>query len=97
VAPASISRFVALSRTWCSPIPRTSTHGSWLPGPVASPRTFPGEEDSNWRYHARTGQYYCHRFYHFQPKLNPDHPGIQHECAKIASFWLSVGLSGKHG
>jgi maltose alpha-D-glucosyltransferase/alpha-amylase len=55
---------------------------------------FPGEEDSNWRYDARTGQYYFHRFYHFQPKLNPDHPDIQHEFSKIASFWLSVGLSG---
>ena len=55
---------------------------------------FPGEEDSNWRYDDRTGQYYFHRFYKFQPKLNPDHPDIQHEFAKIASFWLSVGLSG---
>jgi maltose alpha-D-glucosyltransferase / alpha-amylase len=64
--------------------------------PEDSPRdlTFPGEEDSNWRYDAHTGQYYYHRFYHFEPKLNPDHPDIEHEFAKIASFWLSVGLSG---
>jgi maltose alpha-D-glucosyltransferase/alpha-amylase len=55
---------------------------------------FPDAEDSNWDYDKEAGQYYLHRFYRHQPDLNVVSPAVRDEIAKIAGFWLQMGLSG---
>ena len=55
---------------------------------------FPDQETSNWQYDEQAGQYYLHRFYKYQPDLNIGDPDVRDEIAKIAGFWLELGLSG---
>jgi trehalose synthase len=55
---------------------------------------FPDEEESNWDYDAQAGQYYLHRFYKHQPDVNIANAKVRDEIAKIAGFWLELGLSG---
>jgi trehalose synthase len=55
---------------------------------------FPDEKTSNWQYDRKAGQYYLHRFYKHQPDLNIADPEVRDEIAKIAGFWLELGLSG---
>ena len=68
----------------------------WRPEPSASPASlaFPDKETSNWQYDRRTGEYYLHRFYRFQPDLNIANPAVRDEICKIAAFWLALGVSG---
>ena len=54
----------------------------------------PDEEDSNWEWDEEAGQYFLHRFYKHQPDLNFVHPAVREEIARIAGFWLQLGLSG---
>src|SRR6188508_2203869 len=64
--------------------------------PAESPNdvAFPGEETSIWEYAPECGRYYLHRFYRFQPDLDVSNPAVREEIAKIAGFWLELGLSG---
>ncbi len=55
---------------------------------------FPDVEDSVWELDERTGQYYLHHFYKFQPDLNVTNPKVRDEVAKIMGFWLELGVSG---
>jgi len=55
---------------------------------------FPGEEDSVWELDEKTGEYYLHSFYRFQPDLNITNPKVQDEIAKVMGFWLELGVSG---
>jgi trehalose synthase len=55
---------------------------------------FPDQEQSNWAYDDRAGQWYLHRFYAEQPDLNVANPEVRDEIAQIAGFWLQLGLSG---
>jgi trehalose synthase len=55
---------------------------------------FPDQEDSNWSYDERAGQWYLHRFYAEQPDLNVANPEVRDEIAQIAGFWLQLGLAG---
>ncbi|YBV94602.1 alpha-amylase family protein (plasmid) [Phyllobacteriaceae bacterium JZ32] len=55
---------------------------------------FPGEEESNWEWDDKAGQFYLHRFYKHQPDLNIAHPKVREEIRRIIGFWLEVGLSG---
>jgi maltose alpha-D-glucosyltransferase/alpha-amylase len=55
---------------------------------------FPDKEESNWAYDEQAGQFYLHRFYTHQPDLNIGNPKVREEIAKIAGFWLELGLSG---
>jgi trehalose synthase len=55
---------------------------------------FPDKEDSNWQWDEEAGQYYLHRFYRHQPDLNVANPAVRDAVAKIAGFWLSIGVSG---
>src|SRR3954453_21410838 len=68
----------------------------WRAEPSASPASlaFPDKETSNWQLDRRTGEYYLHRFYRFQPDLNIATPAVRDEICKIAAFWLALGASG---
>jgi len=55
---------------------------------------FPDKEDSVWELDKKTGQYYLHHFYRFQPDLNVTNPKVRDEVAKIMGFWLQLGVSG---
>ncbi|MET0976650.1 MAG: alpha-amylase family protein [Leifsonia sp.] len=55
---------------------------------------FPDVEDSVWELDEKTGQYYLHNFYRFQPDLNVTNPKVRDEVAKIMGFWLELGVSG---
>ena len=68
----------------------------WRPEPSDQPAglAFPDKETSNWQLDRRTGEYYLHRFYRFQPDLNIANPAVRDEICKIAAFWLALGVSG---
>src|SRR3954453_3299843 len=68
----------------------------WRPEPADEPAdiAFPDKETSNWELDRRTGEYYLHRFYRFQPDLNIATPAVRDEICKIAAFWLALGASG---
>ena len=68
----------------------------WSDEPQKQPdgTIFPGEERSSWTRDQRTGRWYLHRFYHFQPDLNIEHPAVRREIHKIMGFWLELGFSG---
>jgi trehalose synthase len=68
----------------------------WRAEPAPSPSSiaFPDKETSNWQHDRRTGEYYLHRFYRFQPDLNIANPAVRDEICKIAAFWLALGVSG---
>jgi trehalose synthase len=55
---------------------------------------FPDAEKSIWEYDEKSGQYYLHRFYKFQPDLNTNNPQVRDEVAKIIGFWLQLGVNG---
>ncbi|MCU1418768.1 MAG: treS, partial [Schumannella sp.] len=55
---------------------------------------FPDAEDGVWQLDEKTGQYYLHHFYRFQPDLNVTNPRVRDELAKIMGFWLELGVSG---
>jgi trehalose synthase len=55
---------------------------------------FPDKEESNWAFDDQAGQFYLHRFYSHQPDLNIGNPKVREEIAKIAGFWLELGLAG---
>ncbi|MEO5921315.1 MAG: alpha-amylase family protein [Pseudolysinimonas sp.] len=55
---------------------------------------FPDAEDSVWELDKKSGQYYLHHFYRFQPDLNVTNPRVRDEMAKIMGFWLQLGVSG---
>jgi maltose alpha-D-glucosyltransferase/alpha-amylase len=55
---------------------------------------FPDQETSNWEYDEQAKQYYLHRFYKHQPDVNIANPAVRDEIAKIAGFWIELGLSG---
>ena len=64
--------------------------------PAESPSdvAFPGEETSIWEYAPECDRYYLHRFYRFQPDLDVSNPAVRDEIARIAGFWLELGVSG---
>jgi trehalose synthase len=55
---------------------------------------FPDAERSIWQLDKRTGEYYLHRFYRYQPDLNITNPSVRDEIAKVMAFWLQLGVSG---
>jgi trehalose synthase len=69
---------------------------TWRDEPSDEPKglSFPGKEHSNWQLDEQTGQYYLHRFYHFQPDLDLNNPQVREEVARIAGFWLALGVDG---
>jgi maltose alpha-D-glucosyltransferase/alpha-amylase len=55
---------------------------------------FPGVQETTWTRDDRSGEYYFHRFYKFQPDLNTSNPHVQAEILKIIGFWIQLGVSG---
>lgn len=55
---------------------------------------FPDAEDDVWTYDERAGRHYLHHFYRHQPDLNVANPEVRDAIARIAGFWLQLGLSG---
>lgn len=55
---------------------------------------FPDAEDSIWTLDEKTGEYYLHRFYAYQPDLNVTNPQVRDAIAKVVGFWLELGLDG---
>src|SRR3954451_21919102 len=55
---------------------------------------FPDQENSNWAWDEKAGQWYMHRFYSHQPDLNMSNPAVRDEVAQVMAFWLEQGLSG---
>jgi len=69
----------------------------WADEPKEDPaltEVFPGEQGGVWTYDERTGQHYLHRFFAHQPDLNVANPAVREELARIAGFWLELGVSG---
>jgi trehalose synthase len=55
---------------------------------------FPDAEDSIWTFDDKAGQWYLHHFYSHQPDLNIGNERVRDEIAKIAGFWLELGVDG---
>jgi trehalose synthase len=55
---------------------------------------FPDAEDSIWTWDEKAGQWYLHHFYAHQPDLNIGNPAVREEIAKLAGFWLQLGVDG---
>jgi maltose alpha-D-glucosyltransferase/alpha-amylase len=47
-----------------------------------------------WTYDEIAGQYYFHRFYHFEPDLNVMCQDVRDEIERVIDYWLSFGISG---
>ena len=55
---------------------------------------FPDAEDSIWTWDDKAEQWYLHHFYSHQPDLNTGNQRVRDELAKIAGFWLDLGVDG---
>lgn len=69
----------------------------WRDEPQEDPHAevvFPDAEDSIWTHEERTDQYYLHHFYSHQPDVNISNPRVRDEMAKVAGFWLQLGVDG---
>ena len=79
---------------------RSSPHRDWYvwrdepPAKPVAEVVFPDAEDMIWAKDDRTGQWYLHHFYSHQPDLNIANPAVRDEIAKIAGFWLELGVDG---
>jgi trehalose synthase len=79
---------------------RSSPHRDfyvWRDTKPAEPKSevvFPDAEDSIWSFDRKAGQWYLHHFYAHQPDLNIANPAVRDEIAKIAGFWLELGVDG---
>jgi maltose alpha-D-glucosyltransferase/alpha-amylase len=79
---------------------KKSRHRDWYVWSPTRPRdwnkgmVFPGVQKSTWTRDAKSGEWYFHRFYDFQPDLNTANPEVQAEIRRIMGFWLQLGVSG---
>jgi len=55
---------------------------------------FPGVQKAVWDLDEKTGEYYYHRFYKFQPDLNFANPKVMQESQRIVGYWLNQGIAG---
>jgi trehalose synthase len=80
-----------------SPSSRYRDYYVWQDEPPEEPDTgvvFPDAEDSIWAYDEQAEQWYLHHFYSHQPDLNIGNPAVREEMAKVAGFWLELGVDG---
>jgi trehalose synthase len=79
---------------------KDSPHRDWYVWAAEEPEqphaevVFPDAEDSIWTRDDKTGEWYLHHFYSHQPDLNIANPAVRDEIAKIAGFWLQLGVDG---
>ncbi|HSJ83912.1 MAG TPA: alpha-amylase family protein [Acidimicrobiia bacterium] len=69
----------------------------WREEPAEEPKSepvFPDAEDSIWTRDEKAGMWYLHHFYSHQPDLNIANPEVREEIARIAGFWLQLGVDG---
>jgi trehalose synthase len=68
----------------------------WRDEPSDEPRGlfFPDRETSNWAYDEEAQQWYLHRFYSFQPDLDTANEEVRDEIARVAGYWLQLGVAG---
>ncbi len=69
----------------------------WMDEPPAQKKSdvvFPDAEDSIWAWDEKAGQWFLHHFYSHQPDLNLSNRAVRDEIAKIAGFWLELGVDG---
>jgi maltose alpha-D-glucosyltransferase/alpha-amylase len=55
---------------------------------------FPGVQKATWTKDKKSGAYYFHRFYEYQPDLNTDNPEVRNEISRIMGYWLQLGVDG---
>ncbi len=55
---------------------------------------FVDSERSNWTWDDTAKAYYWHRFYHHQPDLNFDNPGVMREVLSVLRYWADMGIDG---
>jgi maltose alpha-D-glucosyltransferase/alpha-amylase len=55
---------------------------------------FPGVQKETWSLDDKSGEYYYHRFYKFQPDLNYANPDVMQESQRIIAYWLNQGIAG---
>ncbi len=55
---------------------------------------FLDSEPSNWTYDPVRDAYFWHRFFHHQPDLNYDNPGVQRAMLRTVQFWMDLGVDG---
>ena len=80
-----------------SPDNRFRDHYVWRDRPTRTSKAsivFPDAEDSIWAFDDKAGQWYLHHFYSHQPDLNIGSEQVRDEIAKIAGFWLELGVDG---
>lgn len=69
----------------------------WSDDPAAEAEqeiVFPGYEQSAWQFEPTAGAWFLHHFYHFQPDLNTDCPGVHAEFRDIVDYWQRLGVQG---
>lgn len=64
------------------------------PEETPSQSAFPGAEDGVWARDDVAGAYFRHQFYSHEPDLNLANPRVRDEIAKLAGFWLELGIAG---
>jgi maltose alpha-D-glucosyltransferase/alpha-amylase len=78
---------------------KNSTYRDWylwsetLPKDWNKGMVFPGVQKGVWSLD-KSGEYYYHRFYEFQPDLNFSHPAVVQEIQRVIGYWLNQGISG---
>ena len=55
---------------------------------------FPDKEDGIWEHDPKTGEWYLHHFYRYQPDLNIANQAVRDEITRAMGFWLQLGLDG---
>lgn len=79
---------------------KRAKHRDWYVWSVEKPKdasegvAFPGVQKTTWTFDKQAGEWYFHRFFHFQPDLNTGNPEVQAEFRRIIGFWLELGVSG---
>jgi maltose alpha-D-glucosyltransferase/alpha-amylase len=78
---------------------KNSTYRDWylwsetLPKDWNKGMVFPGVQKGVWSLD-KSGEYYYHRFYEFQPDLNFSNPAVVQEIQRVIGYWLNQGISG---
>ena len=79
---------------------KESTYRNWYIWSKERPKdwnkgmVFPGVQKGVWTLDEKSGEYYYHRFYTFQPDLNYANPAVMWESQRIIGYWLNQGVSG---